>query len=277
MDIDKYRCKIPEGSNDDWNFTNGFNLIIQRVIDSETKENEEISPLEMEGATTAEQFLKGSIHNRERLRECYKHVIYMAISRYTRRDYEWFNFLPQLELIKEIEQSDNGGKIVFKNGRIISFSFLSQYLKSFISERRDEWIKFLESKGRIGTCHNSNLTVANLLYLDADVVTGYIHDFGEKREILHTWVETTIGGEKKVMDATFNFNIDKSMYDWLFDVDEKNRISNKIIKADLSLEFARTLDEIGLLPIDYLCNRDAIMEAYNNGIMKLPNEDGPLL
>lgn len=131
MDIDKYRCKIPEGSNDDWNFTNGFNLIIQRVIDSEAKENEEISPLEMEGATIAEQFLKGSIHNSERLRECYKHVIYMAISRYTRRDYTWFKFLPQLELIKEIEQSDDGGKIIFMNGQIRSFSFFIPIFKKY--------------------------------------------------------------------------------------------------------------------------------------------------
>lgn len=141
----------------------------------------------------------------------------------------------------------------------------------------DKVIKDLESKERIGTCHYSNPSIANSLDTDAEVVTGYVHDFGEKREILHTWVETVVDGECKVMDATLNVIIDKGFYNWLFDIKEKNRISNGIIKADMSPEFEKAMIEFGLNTIDYLCNRDAIIKAYKDGIMKLPNEDGPLL
>lgn len=119
--------------------------------------------------------------------------------------------------------------------------------------------KDLETKERMGKCHQGAIDIARVLNranVKCDVVTGFIYGLTDQSRFLHSWVETD--GEM-VYDFTLNACLNKNLYKKLQHYEELNRISGKDIEEDIQKlsSYKCTFSHIKIK--EYLVYRDEFM------------------
>lgn len=188
--------------------------------------------------------------------------IYYLVNYFGTTDVEDKVKLAQLSNIKNnpaIESvSIDGSRIVIKkaDGDVIDSLILS---KTFNWLKHDE---VLESSMRMGKSHEMSVQIARCLSFPCKVVTGKICGITSKSKYLHSWVETTIDGEEKVIDYSMNSIMNKKGYYSLLHATSISKINQEDLESDL--EFITPLVKAEkLTPVEYLVYRDQIMETIS--------------
>lgn len=159
--------------------------------------------------------------------------------------------------IVSAEINDNSTQFVKPNGTVISFIPLTQVFPNLRYKQE------LECDERSGRCHQGSLNLSQFEFdFEHSVVTGDTYNLSNKSKYLHTWIETTFGGEEVVIDYTMNAIINKDAYYEFMHAKPINRISGKDVKHDMPIVLTSKYG--GADNRIYLLFRDEMMAEIEN-------------
>ncbi|MBP3581732.1 MAG: hypothetical protein J6J33_03155 [Clostridia bacterium] len=159
--------------------------------------------------------------------------------------------------IVSAEINDDSVQFVKPNGTNITFVPLTQIFPNL------RYKKELESDERSGRCHQGSLNLSQFEFdFEHSVVTGDTYNLSNKSKYLHTWIETTLGGEEIVIDYTMNAAINKAAYYEFMHAKPINTISGENVKHDIPIvltsKYGNTDNRM------YLLFRDEMMAEIEN-------------
>ena len=146
-------------------------------------------------------------------------------------------------------ETNNMYEIYLKNGDIVTFELLSNYIED------EELIKELNSKKRLFDCHYRSVGLAKGIK-DSYILTGYYTTTINK--VLHSVVEIIEDGKSYILDWTQNIKMPKEDYIKIY----KFQVLEKINSTDLEKDFEiLKKSEFNSLKT-YLVFRDELMRDF---------------
>lgn len=181
-------------------------------------------------------------------------------------NHEKINFLNELKNLKDyvidvnIETNDkfNLPEVIVKttDGAIRAIQFSS------VVPKVKEMFPFIENNQRWGKCFEFAYYISMNLGLSNEIVIGYIYGYSDQSKFLHSWVETTIKGEKYVIDGTLNAMINKQGYYLMQHAKPITIISDSVLKKDID----DYLEKIQSIPLEvyYVFRNEIINDLEKN-------------